>query len=352
VHKAGGLKVGLVGCGRIAELVHLNVLAQLADVELIAFAEVDPERREQVLRRAPKAIACASYQELIQAPELDAVVICLPPALHAQAAIAAFEKGKHVYLEKPLATNLNDARHVLAAWNKAKTVGMIGFNYRLNPLFRKMREHVESGKLGPLIGVCSIFSTAAKAMPGWKRTRSEGGGVLLDLASHHLDLLRFFFQQEIREVCAELESYSSDDDCAMLHLKLADGLSVQSFFSFTAIEEDRFEIFGQKGRLSVDRYRSVAVECTEAGQEFSLVHRTRRGFAQLIGSGYRIRRHFAIGHEPSYREALYAFVSAVNGAAEIKPDLDDAYCCLEIVDAAECSARERRVIRVNDREKR
>jgi predicted dehydrogenase len=351
VDKAGGLNVGLAGCGRIAELVHLNALAQLPNVELVAFAESDPERREQVKRRAPKAIACASYQELIQAPELDAVVICLPPALHAKAAIAAFEKGKHVYLEKPLATNLDDARHVLAAWKKAKVVGMIGFNYRLNPLFRKLREHVESGTLGQLVCVRSIFSTAAKRMPGWRRSRSEGGGVLLDLASHHLDLLRFFFRQEIREIRAELESHSSDDDTAMLHLKLADGLSVQAFFSFTAIEEDRFEIFGQKGKVSVDRYRSTAVECIEAGREFSLVHRTRRGLAQLIGSAYRIRRHFAIGHEPSYREALTAFVSAVERGAEIKPDLEDGYRCLEIIDAAQRSAGERRIIYLNNREK-
>ena len=351
MHKAGDLKVGLVGCGRIAELVHLNVLAQLPNVELIAFADSDPKRREQAKRRAPKATACASYQELMEAPELDAVVICLPPALHARAAIAAFDKGKHVYLEKPLATNLDDAMDVLAAWKKAKTVGMIGFNYRRNPLFQKLREHVESGTVGPLVGVRSIFTTAAKPMPGWKRARHEGGGVLLDLASHHIDLLRFFFQQEIREIRAELESRSSDDDSAMVYLKLADGLSVQSFFSFTATEEDRFEIFGQKGKLNVDRYRSSAVERIEAGQEFSPVHRARRGFARLSGSAHRIRRHFAIGHEPSYREALCAFVAAVKGGTEIKPDLEDGYRCLEIIDAAERSADERRIICLNDREK-
>jgi predicted dehydrogenase len=329
----------------------MQVLAQLPNVELIAFAESDPERREQAKRRAPKALACVSYQELLQTPELDAVVICLPPALHAQAAIAAFEKGKHVYLEKPLATNLDDARHVLAAWKKAKAVGMIGFNYRFNPLFQKLREHVESQKLGQLVGVRSIFSTATKRMPDWRRTRSEGGGVLVDLASHHLDLLRFFFRQEIREIDAQLESHSSDDDSAMLHLRLADGLSVQAFFSFTAIEEDRFEIFGQKGKLSVDRYRSTAVECVEAGQEFSVGHRTRRGFVQLLGSGYRLKRHVAIGQEPSYRKALTAFVSAVKRGAEIKPDLEDGYRCLEIVDAAQRSAGERRIIYLNNGEK-
>ena len=351
MRRAGGLKVGLVGCGRIAELVHLNVLLRLPNVELIAFAELDAKQRDRVQRRAPKAMAFASYQELLQLPELDAAVICLPPALHAEAAIAAFEKGKHVYLEKPLATNLDDAKRVLAAWKKANAVGMIGFNYRLNPLFRKVREHVESGTLGPLVGVRSIFATAATRMPGWKRARNEGGGVLLELASHHLDLLRFFFQQEICEIHAELKSYSSDDDSAMLHLRLADGLAVQSFFSFTAIEEDRFEIFGQKGKLSVDRYRSSAVECVEAGQEFSLVHRMRRGFSQLSASAYSIRRHLATGQEPSYRPALEAFVLAVNGAAGIRPDLEDAYRCQEIIDAAERSARERRIICLTNREK-
>jgi predicted dehydrogenase len=69
-------------------------------------------------------------------------------------------------------------------------------------------------------------------MPAWKKTRLSGGGVLLDLASHHVDLVRFLFQQDIRLVYCEIESRSSEQDTATLQLQLADGLRVQSYFSF------------------------------------------------------------------------------------------------------------------------
>src|SRR5262245_16729525 len=104
------LKVGLIGCGHIAQSTHLHVLTRLPDVDLVALAEVDATRRYEASRRAPAAIAVADYQELLALPDVEAVVICLPNALHADAAIAALEARKHVYLEKPLATTLAEGR--------------------------------------------------------------------------------------------------------------------------------------------------------------------------------------------------------------------------------------------------
>src|SRR5262245_19968535 len=126
------LKFGLVGCGRVAEIVHLKLLARWPGVELVALAEPDPARREAVRSRAPAVRAVADYAELLAMPEVDAVVICLPTSVHASAAVAAMQHGKHVYLEKPLATTLSDGQRVIEAWRRADVVGTIGFNYRLN----------------------------------------------------------------------------------------------------------------------------------------------------------------------------------------------------------------------------
>jgi predicted dehydrogenase len=253
-------------------------------------------------------------------------------------ALAALEHGKHIYLEKPLATNLDEARSVLTAWRRAGVVGMIGFNYRFNPLFQTVRRHIQSGRLGTLIGIRSVFSTAARPMPLWKQTRQNGGGVLLDLAAHHVDLVHLFFGQEVRQIYAELRSHHSEDDSAALELRLADGLVVQSFFSLCAVEEDRFEIYGQAGKLAVDRYRSLDVEIIEAGREFSLLNRVGRGLRALSRGPYVFKKHFAVRNEPSYREAVRQFVSAVRGNAVAAPDLQDGYRCLEVICAAERSA--------------
>ena len=128
-------------------------------------AEPDSERREKARSRVPKAVVFDDYHELLTVPGIDAVVISLPNALHAEAAVAALEQGKHVYLEKPLATNLEAGRRVLEVWQSSRLVGMIGFNYRFHALYQRARQYIQSGELSPLVGVRSIFSTPPRPVP-------------------------------------------------------------------------------------------------------------------------------------------------------------------------------------------
>jgi predicted dehydrogenase len=342
------LKVGLIGCGRIAQLVHLNVLTRLPGVDLVALAEIDSAQRAQASRKAPRAIVFSSYQELLTRAEVEAVVICLPNALHAEAAVEALERGKHVYLEKPLATDLNEAQGVLAAWRRAGAVGMIGFNYRFNALYQTAKRHIQSGKLGELVGVRSVFSAAAHTLPVWQQTRQNGGGVLLDLASHHVDLVHFLFGQEVRDVFAELRSQRNEDDSAILQLRLADGLLVQSFFSLSAVEEDRLEIYSQAGKLTVDRYLSLDVELSEPKLDFARLKRLTQGLRSLIRSPYLLDKLRAPSREPSYRAALAHFVAAVQAGQPASPDFWDGYRSLAIIEAAEESSRTGQVVALSD----
>jgi predicted dehydrogenase len=341
------LKVGLIGCGHIAQRAHLVNLKGLRGVELVAFAEPERERRQATARLAPQATAFTDYEELLDRAAVDAVVICLPNALHAAAAIAAFEKGKHVYLEKPLAMNLEEARAVTGAWRRAGVVAMIGFNYRFNKLYESVREHIHSGALGQTLYARSVFSTTRQDLPLWKQSRRSGGGALLDLASHHFDLLRYFFGQEVREVCAEIRSHESEGDSAIIQMRLAGGIMVQSFFSTSAVDEDSFEIYGEKGKLSVDRYVSLAARITPQTLDGLRVRQLRHGLKSLIGSRYLLEKMRAPLHEPSYRASLSRFVSAAQTNAPLAPDLFDGYQSLAVVEAAEESARTGRWIQLD-----
>ncbi|HEY4699603.1 MAG TPA: Gfo/Idh/MocA family oxidoreductase [Nitrososphaerales archaeon] len=342
------LKLGLIGCGRIAQLVHLNVIRQLPNSELIALAEPDPKRREEASKLVPKAIAFESYNELLSMPEVEAVIICLPNNLHAEATVTALEHGKHVYLEKPLATSLKEAQGVLEAWRRADLVGMVGFNYRFNAFYKAARQHIESGRLGELVCVRSVFSTATRTLPTWKQARERGGGALLDLASHHIDLVRFISGEEIQEVFARVWLQQSEDDCAMLQLRLANGLLVQSFFSLSAVEEDRFEIYGMEGKLTIDRYLSFDVEITDPTAEFARLKWLGRMFQSLFHSPYLKERIFSPGSEPSYKAALNHFVTAVRKKQPTSPDFWDGYQSLAVIEAAEESARIQRVVSLAD----
>jgi len=345
------LQVGLIGCGHIAQIVHLNILSHLPGAELVALADTDPGRRIEAGRRVPQAMVVADYHELLAMPHVEAVVICLPSGNHAEAATAAFTANKHVYLEKPLATNLEDGRKVLEAWKRARHVGMIGFNYRFNALYGAMKEHIRKETIAPLVSAQSVFSSVVHPLPSWKQMRLTGGGVLLDLASHHIDLVRFLFEQDISDVFASHRSQRGEGDSATLQLRLTDGLLVQSFFSSGAVEEDTFTIYGQAGILAVDRYRSFMVDVSEPRRPRFGWRRQLRKLWAVRRSPYLFSKMLASSKEPSYCAALAHFVTAVRTNQPVRPDFWDGYCSLAVVAAAEESARTGRMIPVADVEK-
>ncbi|MDB9529341.1 Gfo/Idh/MocA family oxidoreductase [Oscillatoria sp. CS-180] len=331
-------KLGLIGCGSIAQAVHLNILTRLSGVELVALAEPDPQRQEAAKRQAPSAIAYTDYRDLLQQSAIDGVVICLPSALHAEAAIAALDQGKHVYLEKPIAVNTQEAQAVIAAWQRAGTIGMIGFNYRFSPQYRAAKQVIQSGQLGKLVSARSVFSYPVGTAPVWKQKRASGGGILLDLGLHDIDLARFLFDAEVQTVAAEVRSHHYEDDTAALQFQLSNGLLFQLFTSMSTIDEARWEIYGQNGKLIADRYRDTQIQIISP-------HRASSRRAQLsisLQSALRSlnwRKMIAPTLEPSYEGALAEFVDAVLSGRPAYPNFTDGLRALAVIEAAELAAQ-------------
>ncbi len=339
------IEIGLVGCGRIAQLVHLRELGSLSGLRLTALAEPDPDQLSRAAALAPGARQYADYHDLLGQQSVDAVILSLSPDLHADAAIASFEAGKHVYLEKPLATDLESAEDVLEAHRRAGLVGMMGFNFRFHPSYRLIRKLLAEGAIGDVVALRTAFSSVRRSLPAWKKSRGTGGGVLLDLGSHHIDILRFVTSAEVSEVSARIRSRRSEADTALLQLKLTSGLEVQSFFSLTGVAEDLFEAIGENGKLSFERYANRFTKRPEVlptarakvlRRESSHFTRALRGIWQKV-------------EEPSFRNAFDAFAHAVEGDLKEIPTLEDGYRCLEVVDAAERSAASGRVTRLPER---
>jgi predicted dehydrogenase len=334
------LRLGVIGFGNVVRGIHLDGLRRLRGVEVAAVAESDPERRSEAQRLLPGAAVVASYEQLLSNPDVRAVMVCLPSTSQAAAAMAALESGRHVYVEKPIATSLADARAVVGAWRRAGTVGMVGLNYRLHPHYRRAREVIRSGVLGDLVGARSIFATpTALTQADWKMSRASGGGALLDLGSHHADLVHFLFGQPVRQAFAELRSQRGEDDSATLELRLADGTLVQSLFSLCAVDEERLEVYGQAGKLTVDRCYALDVDLRPATRERDRLRRAWRALRRLRHVRFLATRMRAPACEPSYPLALERFVEAVNANRNADPDLWDGYRSLAVIEAALESAR-------------
>jgi len=335
------MKIAVIGCGRIAQQVHLRNLQRMAGAEAVALADPDPRQLEAARRLAPRAALYEDYGRLLAESPAEAVLVSAPAELHAEIAVRAFERVKHVYLEKPLAVNMEEGRRVVEAWRRAGTLGMIGFNFRFNRLARRLRAALEAG---PLTVVRSVFASAAPVQGNGRSGSAQSAGVLLDLASHHIDLARFLFRQEVSEVFARIWSERAEADCATLELTLTGGLRMQSFFSHCASDEDVFEVSGQSGKLVWDRYFAEDLLRTSPLQRTARLQRLAASFRSLVPSRYFVQKLAAPWNEPSFREALEHFTAAVHGRCSLEVDLLDGLRSLAVAEAARESAATGRTV--------
>jgi predicted dehydrogenase len=224
---------------------------------------------------------------------------------------------------------------------------MIGFNYRFSELYQQLHADLAGGRIGEVLQIRSVFSTTSEVLTEWREARRMGGGVLLDLAAHHIDLVRFLLRQEVVRVTAHIRSVRHDADTAVLDMELQNGLSAQSFFTYGSIEENIIEVFGRTGRLSVDHYASLDVRMTRPKRGTAdHVDKVRHGLAALGRAGYAIRKRRAVLHDPSYAGAMAHFLTAVRMGAFDGPGMLDGYACAAVIEAAEQSARARRAVDV------
>lgn len=333
------LRVGLLGCGRIARIFHLPILAGIPEVELVAVADPDASARRLAAGRAPGAEVVEDWREVVARPDLDAVVVCLPSGLHAEAAEAAFAAGLHVYLEKPIATTLEDGRRIVRAWRASGRVGMTGFDQRFEPSIQALRRAAREGRAGEVTGLRLAMGSGRRDLPAWKRSRATGGGVLLDLGSHLVDLARFVLDEEVAAVTAAVSTTLAEDDTATIALTMESGRLAQAWVTLAGITENRVEVVGQRGLLVADRYAGT-LDLLPLEPAWSRPARARRGLARLGREAralLEVARPLALGG--TYRGALEAFVDATRGGGSAAPDIEDGFRSLAVVVAAEESAR-------------
>jgi predicted dehydrogenase len=332
------VRVAVLGCGVIAYWVHLRLLQNLPGATLAGASDPDPDARARA-RTLVRVPVVEDSQQLLENDNIDAVVICAPTHLHADLATAACKAAKHVFLEKPIATNAADSLRVMNAAGEAGVSAMLGFNRRFHPMFEQARAMIASGELGRVRAVQTAFCEPMSLtdMAKWRRSRSTGGGVLLDLASHHVDLLRWFLDDEIVFAEATISSDASEHDSATLALSLRGGAQVQSFFSYRTGRADFLEFIGEKATLRIDRHEPNFT--LKVGRRFGYGTRTRHVVPSRSVAAWRVQRLVRPSRDPSYRRALGAFVDSIRGAAPSLASFSDGARSLDVILAAEASAK-------------
>jgi len=185
------IKVGIIGCGGIANGKHMPSLKKLPDVEMIAFCDVLLDRAETAAKEygADGAKAYADYKDVLKIKGLDVVHVCTPNISHAEISIAAMKAGKHVMCEKPMAKTAAEARKMLEAHKKTGKLLSVGYNGRSDAANLYARKLIEDGVLGDIY-YARATALRRRGVPCWGvflNKEAQGGGPIIDIATHSVD---------------------------------------------------------------------------------------------------------------------------------------------------------------------
>jgi predicted dehydrogenase len=228
------VKLGIIGLGYIGQI-HLRHCSKIRNVEVSAVADVSTKALNNAKKNGAKK-TFTNYSDLLKDPEVEAVIIGLPTHLHLKCAEEAAEAGKAIFLEKPMALNVDEAKEIISAAQRNSVKLMMGYPMRFNKQFGVVKESIEKGQLGDVENAHATFISSGPffhraeghtpvPVPDWWFIKElTGGGVLVDLGSHIINLMRWYFG-EITDIRSHLGyRFNMDfEDSAMCLAKFESG---------------------------------------------------------------------------------------------------------------------------------
>lgn len=199
------LRIGLIGCGGISRA-HVRAMQSLGQemVRVVATCDVEEALAQERARKSGTEVVLTDWREVLKREDIDAVDICLPHDLHAEVAVAAAQAGKHILVEKPIATTLEDGWAMVRAARQAGVVLMTAFVERFEAENWRTKQLLDEGWLGaPILAQLDHLQNVVVPPGHWVRSRQRlGGGSIASAGCHRLDLLRWFIG-EVEWVSAE-----------------------------------------------------------------------------------------------------------------------------------------------------
>ena len=333
------VRVGLVGLGRMGRFHAANLAGRIPLTELVRIVDADEGIARDVSERVRGVEWSTDYADLLEDPEIEAVVIASPTPLHADMIGAAAEAGKHVFCEKPISLEMESTYEAIEAAREAGIKLQVGFHRRFDPDYRRAWEKIGAGEVGEVY----LFRTSLRDMqaPGFDYIKGSGG-LFADVTLHDFDAARWLVG-EIEEVTAFGAALSDpgfeeigDLDNAIVTLRFAQG-------ALGVIDNSRVagygyecssEIMGSKATLRVDNHRRVSVETLTPDS-------THQDYVS----------DFVERFADAYAAGLESFARAVREDRDPEVSGADAAAAFVLAKSAERSHREGRTVRLTNETK-
>lgn len=290
--KNGKLQVGIIGCGGIANQKHLPALSLQKDkCEMVAFCDIEIDRATKAAKEFGTADAKTylDYNDLLKDTEIDVVHVCTPNVSHCPITISAFEFGKHVLCEKPMAATTEDAEKMMDAWKKSGKKFTIGYQNRFRKDTLALNKACQDGDLGEIY-FAKAHAIRRRAVPTWgvfPDKSKQGGGPLIDIGTHALDITLWLMDNY------EVDSVTGSVFEKLGHLPEA---TVGNMFGpwdpkAYEVEDSAFGYIKMKNGATIFLESSWAINMKESREAATTLCGTKAG-AELIGgmsqSGYEL----------------------------------------------------------------
>lgn len=280
----GTARVGItiVGCGAVTRLVRVPMYPRLSDVaRIVGVCDPDTARASETAQRLAARRIYASLDHALADPEVTAVDICTPHALHAEQAIRALEAGRHVLVEKPVAATFADGQRMVAAARANDRVLAVNEQIRFGRGLRQARAQVEAGLIGTLVSVRAhrLFELPEPyAASVWRNDpRVASAGILIDQGPHYVHLLRRLAGGVAGEIThASALADNAQAPAAVIHVRFTSGLLGEVLLAWnvpTPPTAAAGYAFGTQGSLEIDRRDAGLVRYRPTGEEDILVGR-------------------------------------------------------------------------------
>ena len=289
--RKSALAVGLIGAGR-AGLIHgRNFSHRVVGATLVALSDPDELTRHAAAGELGIERSYARYEQLLDDPEVDAVVIVTPTDFHRDIALAAARRGKHILCEKPMAMNAVECAGMIEAAAQAGVILQIGFMRRFAKPFQEMKQRIAAGEIGDVVAVRSL--THGPSLPqSWMYDLKASNGPLAEVNSHDIDTIRWMTGSEVVEVFAlggnfrspkAREAFPDFYDNVTLLARFANGMqgTISGAQGAGYGYDARCEVLGTSGILFAGSLQSMAVtQATSQGLLSPIINSWQELFAE------------------------------------------------------------------------
>jgi predicted dehydrogenase len=266
------LRIGLVGLGYWGPN-YARVVTELPEAELVAACDISEQALGLIRSRYPSVYATRDFSDLLNSPDVDALIIATPQVTHFGLTEAALEAGKHVLCEKPLATTTSECDLLISAADRNERILFVGHTFVYNPAVRQMRDLIEAGEVGRV-----LYCHAARTGLGPIR---QDVNALWDLAPHDLSILFFLMGREPVSVSAAGQAFLQDgwEDVAFLQLRFDDGALAAAHVSWLdPYKTRRVTVVGDRRMLVFDDVAAdEKLKIYDRGASYEAVSQAARG---------------------------------------------------------------------------